>query len=185
YLKAEGVKALVVACNTATAHALPALRREFDLPIVGVIQPGARAAAAATRTKRVGVIGTAGTIKSQAYEKEIRRILPDAAITARACALFVPLVEEGWVDTEPTRAIARNYLAPLVSAEVDTLVLGCTHYPLMKAVIGNVVGRDVRLIDSAHETAREAAEVLRANSLENTTPNGARYRFIASDAPDT
>ena len=92
YLKGEGVKALVIACNTATAHALPALRREFDLPIVGVIQPGARAAASATKTKRVGVIGTAGTIKSGAYEKEIRRILPDATITARACALFVPLV---------------------------------------------------------------------------------------------
>ena len=185
YLRGEGVKALVIACNTATAHALPALKREFDLPIVGVIQPGARAAASATKSKRVGVIGTAGTIRSRAYEKEIRRLLPDAAITVQACALFVPLVEEGWVDTEATRAIARNYLAPLVAAEVDTLVLGCTHYPLMKTVIGNVVGREVRLIDSAYETAREAAEVLRANSLENKTPNDARYRFIASDAPDT
>jgi glutamate racemase len=185
YLKGEGVKAVVVACNTATAHALPALRREFDLPIVGVIEPGARAAAAATKTKRIGVIGTAGTIKSRAYEKEIRKLVPDVNLTAQACALFVPLVEEGWVDTEPTRAIARNYLAPLVSAEVDTLVLGCTHYPLMKTVIGNVVGRDVRLIDSAHETAREAAAVLRANSLQNEDPDSARYRFIASDAPDT
>jgi glutamate racemase len=185
YLKDEGVKALVVACNTATAHALPVLREEFDLPIVGVIEPGARAAVSATQTKRVGVIGTAGTIRSRAYEKEIKRLLPDAEVTAQACALFVPLVEEGWIDTEATRAIARNYLAPLVSAEVDTLVLGCTHYPLMKTVIGNVVGRDVRLIDSAHETAREAGRVLRANSLENETPNDARYRFIASDAPDT
>lgn len=185
YLKAEGVKALVIACNTATAHALPALRREYDMPIVGVIEPGARAAAAATRTKRVGVIGTAGTIKSRAYEKEIIKLVPDAQVTAQACALFVPLVEEGWTDAEPTRAIARNYLAPLVSAEIDTLVLGCTHYPLMKTVIGNVVGRGVRLIDSAYETARETAELLKANGLENTSPNGARYRFIASDAPDT
>ena len=185
YLRDEGVKALVIACNTATAHALPALRREFDLPIVGVIEPGARAAASATKTKHVGVIGTAGTIKSRAYEKEIKKLLPDAAITAQACALFVPLVEEGWVDTEATRAIARNYLAPLVAAEVDTLVLGCTHYPLMKTVIGNVVGRDVRLIDSAHETAREAGKVLRTNAIDNKTPNDARYRFIASDAPDT
>lgn len=185
YLRGEGIKALVVACNTATAHALPALREEFDLPIVGVIEPGARAAADATKTQHVGVIGTAGTIKSGAYEKEIRKLLPDARITAQACALFVPLVEEGWVDTEPTRAIARNYLAPLVTAEIDTLVLGCTHYPLMKTVIGNVVGREVRLIDSAYETAREAGSVLRASGLENTTPNQARYRFIASDAPDT
>jgi glutamate racemase len=185
FLKGEGVKALVVACNTATAHALPALRREFDMPIIGVIEPGARAAAAVTKTKRVGVIGTAGTIKSKAYEKEIRKILPDVEVTAQACALFVPLVEEGWLDSEVTRAVARNYLAPIVSAEVDTLVLGCTHYPLMKTVIGNVVGREVRLIDSAHETARQAGEILRAHGLENGTPDGARYRFIASDAPDT
>jgi glutamate racemase len=185
FLKGEGVKALVVACNTATAHALPALRREFDMPIVGVIEPGARAAAAVTKTKRVGVIGTAGTIKSRAYEKEIRKLLPDVEVTAQACALFVPLVEEGWLDSEVTRAVARNYLAPIVSAEVDTLVLGCTHYPLMKTVIGNVVGRQVRLIDSAHETARQAGEVLRSRGLENETPDGARYRFIASDAPDT
>jgi len=185
YLKAEGVKALVIACNTATAHALPALRREYDMPIVGVIEPGARAAAAATRTKRVGVIGTAGTIKSRAYEKEIIKLVPDAQVTAQACALFVPLVEEGWTDAEPTRAIARNYLAPLVSAEIDTLVLGCTHYPLMKTVIGNVVGRQVRLIDSAYETARETAQLLKSNGLENTSPNDARYRFISSDAPDT
>ena len=164
---------------------MPALREDFDLPIVGVIEPGARAAVSATTSGRVGVIGTAGTIKSRAYEKEIRRLLPEAMITAQACALFVPLVEEGWIDTEPTRAIARNYLAPLVSAEVDTLVLGCTHYPLMKTVIGNVIGRDVRLIDSAQETAREAGAVLRANSLQNETANAARYRFIASDAPDT
>jgi glutamate racemase len=185
YLKGEGVKALVVACNTATAHALPALREEFDLPMVGVIEPGARAAASVTRSKRVGVIGTIGTIKSRAYEKEIKKILPDVNVTAHACALFVPLVEEGWIDTEPTRAIARTYLEPFVSAEVDTLVLGCTHYPLMKTVIGQVLGRDVRLIDSAHETAREAGEVLKAWGLENEKPNEARYRFIASDAPDT
>ena len=185
YLKGEGIKTLVVACNTATAHALPALQEEFDLPIVGVIEPGARAAAGATKTKRVGVIGTAGTIKSRAYEKEIRKLLPEAQVTAQACALFVPLVEEGWIDTEPTRAIARNYLATIASADVDTLVLGCTHYPLIKTVIGNVVGRQVRLIDSAFETARETAEVLRQSGLANETPNGARYRFIASDAPDT
>ena len=185
YLKGEGVKALVVACNTATAHALPALREEFDFPIIGVIGPGARAAAAATQKKKVGVIGTAGTIRSGAYEKAIRKLLPDVEVVTQACALFVPLIEEGWVDTEPTRAIARNYLAPMVSAEVDTLVLGCTHYPLMKTVIGNVVGRDVRLIDSAQETARETGDRLRENGIANDSPNHAQYRFISSDAPET
>jgi len=185
YLLGEGVKALVVACNTATAHALPALREEFAVPIIDVIEPGARAAVASTKTNQIGVIGTAGTIKSRAYEKEIKKLLPNANVTAQACALFAPLVEEGWLDSEVTRAVARNYLAPIVSAEVDTLVLGCTHYPLMKTVIGNVVGREVRLIDSAHETAREAGQVLRAKGLEMETPDSARYRFIASDAPDT
>jgi glutamate racemase len=185
YLLAEGVKALVVACNTATAHALPALREEFAIPIIGVIEPGARAAVASTKTNRIGVIGTAGTIKSRAYEKEIKKLLPNANVTAQACALFAPLVEEGWLDSEVTRAVARNYLAPIVSAEVDTLVLGCTHYPLMKTVIGNVVGRAVRLIDSAYETARETGQFLRAKGLEMDTPDSARYRFIASDAPDT
>jgi glutamate racemase len=185
YLLGEGVKALVVACNTATAHALPALREEFAIPIIGVIEPGARAAVASTKTNRIGVIGTAGTIKSRAYEKEIKKLLPNANVTAQACALFAPLVEEGWLDSEVTRAVARNYLAPIVSAEVDTLVLGCTHYPLMKTVIGNVVGREVRLIDSAYETARETGQVLRTKGLEMATPDSARYRFIASDAPDT
>jgi glutamate racemase len=185
YLIGQGVKALVVACNTATAHALPALREEFAIPIIGVIEPGARAAVGSTKTNRIGVIGTAGTIKSRAYEKEIKKLLPNANVTAQACALFAPLVEEGWLDSEVTRAVARNYLAPIVSAEVDTLVLGCTHYPLMKTVIGNVVGREVRLIDSAYETARETGQVLRANGLEMATPDTARYRFIASDAPDT
>jgi glutamate racemase len=185
YLKGEGVKALVVACNTATAHALPALREEFDFPIIGVIGPGARAAVAATRKKKVGVIGTAGTIRSGAYVKAIRKLLPDVEVVTQACALFVPLIEEGWVDTEPTRAIARNYLAPMVTSEVDTLVLGCTHYPLMKTVIGNVVGRDVRLIDSAEETARETADRLDEKGIATDTENAAQYRFIASDAPDT
>jgi glutamate racemase len=185
YLRGEGIKALVIACNTATAHALPALREEYDIPIIGVIEPGARAAVRASKSKRIGVVGTAGTIKSHAYEKELRKLLPEAQITEQACGLFVPLVEEGWLDTEPTRAIARNYLAPVVAAEVDTLVLGCTHYPLIKTVIGNIVGRDVRLIDSAHETARETGIVLAANGIDNTETNTARYRFIASDAPDT
>jgi glutamate racemase len=184
FLRDEGVKALVVACNTATAHALPALREQYDFPIIGVIGPGARAAVAATRNKKLGVIGTAGTIRSGAYEKAIRKLLPEAELVARACALFVPLIEEGWVDTEPTRAIARNYLAPMVTSEVDTLVLGCTHYPLMKTVIGNVVGRDVRLIDSAEETARETSDRLRENGIANDSANNAQYRFIASDAPE-
>ena len=184
-LQRQGVKAIVVACNTATAHALPALRREIDIPIIGVIEPGARAAAKATATKRVGIIGTAGTIKSGAYEKEIKRLLPEAFVFSQSCPLFVPLIEEGWTDDEATRLIAERYLNPVAEARTDTLVLGCTHYPLLKSAIGRVVGRGVRLIDSAEETARETAEVLREKKLDNPASGGARYRFIASDAPET
>lgn len=184
FLKAQGIKAMVIACNTATAHALAALREENELPIVGVIEPGSRAAARASTGGQVGVIGTYGTINSRAYEKAIAEISPDATITALPCPLFVPLVEEGWLETEATSLIAHEYLQPLVDARVDTLVLGCTHYPLLKRVIGTTVGRDVRLIDSAEETAAETASILRESGLAHAETQNARYRFIASDAPE-
>jgi len=191
FLRSQDVKAIVVACNTATAHALPALQREFPLPVIGVVEPGARAAVAASRRGELGVIGTAGTIGSGAYERAIKEIAPNAHIMARACPLFVPLVEEGWLDTEPTRLIAREYLAPMKAAGVDTLVLGCTHYPLLKPLLAEMLGPDVALIDSAHETAAETARVLRARDLlAPTNGQGWRrdapvvHRFVASDAPD-
>jgi glutamate racemase len=184
WLKAQGIKTLVVACNTATAHALPTLQNENAIPVIGVIEPGSRAAARATKSQSVGVIGTYGTINSKAYERAIKSALPDSRIIAQACPLFVPLVEEGWLDTEATRLIAHEYLAPLADGAVDTVVLGCTHYPLLKTVIGNTVGREVRLIDSAEETAAETARVLAREGLANSSKNGARYRFVASDAPE-
>ncbi|MEO5579392.1 MAG: glutamate racemase [Gemmatimonadaceae bacterium] len=184
FLERQGVKAVVVACNTATAHALTILRDEYDLPIVGVIGPGSRAAARATRSGHVGVIGTHGTISSRAYERSIAAVAPEATITALACPLFVPLAEEGWLETEATSLIAREYLTPMVDAQIDTLVLGCTHYPLLKEAIGAVVGRDVRLIDSAEETAKETVATLAANGLENGESGDATYRFIASDAAE-
>lgn len=189
YLMSQDVKAIVVACNTATAHALPELQRESSLPIIGVVEPGARAAVAASLRRELGVIGTAGTIGSRAYERAIRAIAPDADIVTRACPLFVPLVEEGWLDTEATRLIAREYLTPLQAAGIDTLVLGCTHYPLLKPLLGEILGPDVVLIDSAHETAAETARVLEALGLlaDAGTENGSntpKHRFIASDAPD-
>ncbi|MEO5589104.1 MAG: aspartate/glutamate racemase family protein, partial [Gemmatimonadaceae bacterium] len=143
-----------------------------------------RAAARTTASGKVGVIATHGTIKSRAYERAITNAAPHSSITALACPLFVPLVEEGWLDTEATRLVAREYLQPMAAADIDTLVLGCTHYPLLKGVIGDIVGRDVRLIDSAEETAAETARTLIAEGLAETTMNKARYRFIASDAPE-
>ena len=184
FLKDQGVKAVVVACNTATAHALPTLKKEYDLPIIGVIEPGSRAAARATKSGNVGVIGTQGTINSGAYERAIAEELPSANIIARACPLFVPLVEEGWLETDATRLIATEYLGDIVEAHVDTLVLGCTHYPLLKRAIGEVVGRQVRLIDSAEETAAETATTLRDQSLAKENSGNPDYRFIASDIPD-
>jgi len=184
FLKDQGVKAVVVACNTATAHALPTLRKEYDLPIIGVIEPGSRAAARATRSGNVGVIGTLGTISSGAYERAIAAELPTAHIIARACPLFVPLVEEGWLESDATSIIAQEYLSSFVDEKIDTLVLGCTHYPLLKRAIGEVVGREVRLIDSAEETAAETATTLRDNGLERTDSSSPVYRFVASDRPE-
>ena len=191
FLASQDVKAIVVACNTATAHALPVLQREFDLPVLGVVEPGARAAVAASKRHELGVIGTAGTIGSGAYERAIRQIAPDAHILARACPLFVPLVEEGWLDRDATRLIATEYLAPMQDAGVDTLVLGCTHYPLLKPLLGEILGPEVVLIDSAEETAAETARVLGARGLRavrrgdaSLTSERPRHRFIASDAPD-
>ncbi|MDB4905762.1 MAG: Glutamate racemase [Gemmatimonadetes bacterium] len=185
FLVAQGVKTIVVACNTATAHALPTLQEEWEVPVIGVVEPGARAAVNATRSGHVGVIGTAGTIKSGAYERALRALRPSLRVTARACPLFVPLVEEGWVDHDVTRMVAREYLEPLREAEVDALVLGCTHYPLLKTLLAEVLGDDVRLIDSAEETARETSRILRERGLEapaSAAPVGG-HRFFASDDP--
>jgi glutamate racemase len=183
FLEAQGVKAIVVACNTATAHALPALQAERPMPVIGVVEPGARAAVAATRSERIGVIGTAGTIRSGAYERAIHLLRPEARVDAQACPLFVPLVEEGWTDHPATRLVATEYLAPLAADRIDTLVLGCTHYPLLKPLLRDVLGPDVRLIDSAQETAAETARVLDARRLSAPAGATAAHRFFCSDEP--
>lgn len=185
FLKDEGVKAVVVACNTATAHALESLRGNFDIPIVGVIEPGSRAAVRATRSRRVGVIGTQGTIASHAYERAIHAMASDIDVTAKACPLFVPFVEEGWIDHAAIELVANDYLTPLASSGIDTLVLGCTHYPLLKRVIAAAVGPDIQLIDSAEETAAETARMLTARGLRHPPrEDAARLRLIASDVPE-
>ncbi len=186
WLREQHVKAIVIACNTATAHALEILQRECDLPVIGVVQPGARAAVAATHNHRIGVIGTSGTINSGAYHRAIAAESPEAVVTGLACPLFVPLVEEGWLDHPATRMIADEYLTPMRAAGVDTLVLGCTHYPLLSRVIGDVVGREVALVDSAAETARALEGVLREHQLTASANEIAPvHRFVATDAPDT
>ena len=183
FLLDQGVKAIVVACNTATAHALGSLRESLPIPVIGVIEPGARAATRATRGGLIGVIGTAGTIQSGAYERAIRAIDPDLRVFVRSCPLFAPLVEEGWTDHEAARLIAREYLAPMIAADVDTLVLGCTHYPLLKELLAAELGPAVLLIDSAAETAAETARVLESRGLAAPEDADPAYRFIASDDP--
>ena len=184
WLVEQGVKCIVIACNTATAHALAFVQARLDVPVIGVIEPGARAAVNATRVGTIGVIGTLGTIQSGAYEAAIHRIDPTARVRTRACPLFVPLVEEGWTEHAATRMIAEEYLAPLTQSGIDTLVLGCTHYPLLSRIIGEELGSSVRLIDSADETASETESVLGALALRNTNPGPPTHRFAASDAPE-
>lgn len=181
YLKARGVKLLVVACNTASALALSVLRRALKIPVVGVIEPGAREAAAATRNKRVGVIATEATIQSGAYQRELKALglKPFGA----ACPLFVPLVEEGWWDRSVTAEIAKEYLKPLKRSRADTLILGCTHYPLIKPALRRAAGNSVRLIDSAEAVAMEVEELLTARGLAAGARRG-RLEFVVSDGPE-
>ena len=183
YLTARGVKAVVIACNTATAHAYDELKESLTVPVIGVVQPGARAAVAATRTGRIGVIGTAGTIRSGAYDFAVRGLLPDARVYAQPCPLFVPLVEEGWSETEMARLAAREYLEPLKEVDIDVLILGCTHYPLLRPLIAETLGPLVTLVDSAAETALEFEQILTASGLLRPAGAPARLHFVASDSP--
>lgn len=177
------IKLLVVACNTASAFALDALRERLDVPVLGVIEPGAQAAARSTRNGRVGVIGTAGTIASGRYADALHRINPDISVFSQACPLFVPLAEEGWTTGDVPEAVAARYLAPLLDKGIDTLVLGCTHYPLLKDVIACAAGKTVTLLDSADETARVVRESLEAMDLCCDNPLIPQFRFLVSDAP--
>ena len=184
FLLRMDIKMLVVACNTATACALGSLRERLPIPVIGVLMPGAYAATRATVTGRVGVIGTEGTINSGVYARLIRNIRPETEVFARPCPLFVPLVEEGRLTGEITRLAAEENLAPLKEERIDTLVLGCTHYPLLKQVIGQVMGKSVVLVDSAHETAQEVKRVLAKKAIANLPNREAATRYFVTDAPE-
>jgi glutamate racemase len=181
WLLEQGVKAVVIACNTSTAHALDELREESPVPVIGVIEPGAAAAAAVDGSAPIGVIGTAGTIASNAYVRAIHRFRPDARVVQQACPLFVPLVEEGWFEHPAAELIAREYLIPLRAAKVGALVLGCTHYPLLRPLMQRVLGDDVRLIDSGEETAAAVARALRTDGLGAPQEANPIHRFAVSD----
>jgi glutamate racemase len=180
FLLSRGVKMVIVACHSASSSALPELERRLPVPVLGVVEPGARAAVRTTKSNRIAVIGTRATITSGAYEQAIRRLKRNVEIIAKPTPLFVPLAEEGWLDNDVAEAIARRYLSGLADEGVDTLLLGCTHFPLLAGVIGRVLGPAVTLVDSAEETAASAEELLAGHGL--LSPGGpARHRFYLSD----
>ncbi len=187
FLKTQQVKAIVVACNTASAYALDELEQEVDIPIIGVVRPGARAAIEATKNGKIGVIATEATINSGIYNRYIEKNDNSVKIIGKACPLFVPLVEEGLWEDPVTDEIARRYLTELIDSDIDTLILGCTHYPMIRSTVGRIMGKQVTLVNPAYETARELKEMLLEKGLESEHRPGLGtelYRFFVSDAAD-
>ncbi|PWK15843.1 glutamate racemase [Tumebacillus permanentifrigoris] len=180
FLVAQEVKMIIIACNTATAAGLEEARQRYSVPVIGVIVPGSRAAISATKSGRIGVIGTENTINSDAYRRELHRINPRLTVTNRACKPFVRLVEEDLTDTEEARRTVTAYLQPIQTERIDTLILGCTHYPLLAPVIAEVMGEGVALINSAEETAREASTVLSVSQQLHDQNPQPQYKFYTT-----
>jgi glutamate racemase len=183
-LTRKNAKALVVACNTVSSVALPLLTKKFSVPVIGVIEPGARAALEATRNRHIGVIGTRATIRSGAYEKTLRAADNNVRVSSRACPLLVPLIEEGLLNDDVTDRMIMRYLEPMLADGIDTLVLGCTHYPLLTDAIARMLKRQVMLVDSAQNCARAVEEILDQQSLRATPPNRSELHVALTDAAD-
>lgn len=183
-LLAEDAKAIVVACNTASALAIPRLEEILKVPVVGVIEPGARAAVAATRNGKIGVIGTRATIYSRAYERAIHALDPDLTVTSQACPMLVPLIEQGWLDDAISDQIIRRYLEKMVRADIDTLVLGCTHYPLLADAIAKFAGPEITLVDSAENCALAVKKMLAREKIAAPKNHLGRLQIALTDQPD-
>ncbi len=187
FLETQQVKAIVVACNTASAYALEDLEKEVDIPMIGVVKPGARAALMATANKKIGVVATEATINSGIYSRYIEEHDSEVSVIGKACPLFVPLVEEGLWEDPVTDEIAHRYLTELIDSGIDTLILGCTHYPMLRSTVGKIMGEGVTLVNPAYETARELKALLMQHGLESGHRPGLGtelYRFFVSDAAD-
>lgn len=185
FLLTQGVKAIVVACNTASAYALEDIKKELDIPIIGVVKPGAKVACQSTKNRRIGVIGTEATVHSGIYSEFIQKQDPEIQVLGKACPLFVPLVEEGLLKDSVTVEIASRYLKELRDSDIDTLILGCTHYPLLRSTIRSIVGEDIVLVNPAYETARSLGELLQKEKLANPGDEkelAGQYQFFVSDA---
>lgn len=183
FLQSKGVKAIVIACNTASAFALETVSKEVDIPVIGVVKPGAKVAAQATKNGNIGIIGTEGTINSGIYNYYLSQIKPEVKVFGKACPLFVPLVEEGWLEDPITVEVAKRYISSLLEEDIDTLVLGCTHYPLIRHTIRSIVGEKVNLVNPAYETAIELKRVLTSQGIESKEPVG-NHKFYVSDDPE-
>ena len=184
FLKTKGVKAIVIACNTASALALEAVQEETDIPILGVIAPGARAAVQATENGIIGVAGTEATIQSEMYTRVIRKMDPGAVVIGKPCPLFVPLVEEGFAKHRITEEVIDIYLADMKKTDIDTMILGCTHYPLLRSRIKAYFGEKVHIVNPAYETAMDLKKVLAERGIENLSGKAASYEFYVSDAAE-
>lgn len=187
FLQTENVKAIVIACNTASSLALDEMQQEFDLPILGVVKPGAKVAVETTANKRIGLIGTEANIRSGVYTRYIKSLDDEAKVFEKACPLFVPLVEEGWLHDDITLQVASRYLEELKEKDIDTLIMGCTHYPLIRSTIRKVMGDKVNLVNPAYETAIELKNLLERDNLANkcdVDSPSSMYRFYVSDAEE-
>ena len=184
FLKTKDVKAIVVACNTASAFALDTIEKELDIPIIGVVKPGAKVAVKSTVNKRIGIIGTEGTINSELYTEYIHGIDPEVTVIGKACPLFCPLVEEGMLHDPVTDEVARRYLDELKKKDIDSLILGCTHYPLLRSTIRKIMGEQVNLVNPAYETAISLGEMLRNDEISASADSKPKYQFFVSDAAE-
>lgn len=186
FLQTKKVKAIVIACNTASALTLDIVRREIDIPIIGVVIPGARAAVRETRNKKIGVVGTEATIKSNMYTKLMQESEPEVTVVGKACPLFVPLVEEGFTKHKITGEVIDIYLRDMKNSGIDTLILGCTHYPLLRSIIREYMGEEIHIVNPAYETAMDLKQLLEEKDMANGEPaegKTAHYDFYSSDAP--
>lgn len=188
FLIQKGIKLLIIACNTASSFALDTIKKEINIPVIGVVEPGAKAVIKKTKKKRVGIIGTEGTISSQSYEKVIKNIASDIHIFTKACPLFVPLVEEGWTEGKIPSLVVSEYLTPIIKEDIDTLLLACTHYPLLKKTIKNTFKNfSIEIVDSAEETAIEVVNLLQSCNLmrkDIKIYDENRIRYFVTDAPE-
>jgi glutamate racemase len=183
FLLRKNIKLLVVACNTASSVALKDLKRFLTIPVIGMIEPGSKMALRESRNGKVGVIGTNATINNKAYSQELKKLNPKLKVYEKACPLFVPIAEEGWIDHKATELIAKEYLTELKSKKIDSLVLGCTHYPILKNVIQNIMGKSVKLVDSGTPAARLVEEYLNGRGLRNISNQIGKKEFYVSDIP--